>query len=225
MITIPKIKIMNILNQLLDVVRNDWQNKKDAGEEVDSWLYRVFNGINSGGFDFYQESVNILINRDEDNSKKLEVRLDFDPSMATMSSIFVNTPSEVPGGENSIGMSMDKADYFTNIDGSFTEKYARVFEGDYELMITSINVFETELIYMLVLCLFISASDTLSDVFSGTFSYTGKQLMSNPELFPTPVFMRVVSLQINNRLEVPMLPITDYLEDVQFNPPNSSVPD
>lgn len=216
MISIPNLKIKKILEQLLAMVILDYQDKVAATLESESWLYRVFNGVEYGGFDFYKQAVNVLINRNKNNPKRLEIKIGWDMSHSNRPSIHIVAPSESQGAENSIGMNEDTNQYYDNTDGTTIEKTGRHYVGIYELMINSDNEFEAELIFRFLQALFQSAYDTLQNTFSGTFSFSGKSVVFNPDIIPYN-FMRVMVININHKIEVPKFTITNYLNDVRFN--------
>lgn len=213
---IPNMTLRNTLIQLISIVVSDYNAKVAASLESESWLYRTFNDTVYGNFDFYQQAINVIVNRDNKNYRKLEVRHEFDPSKAATPSIFINTPSEDQDGENTIGLNMDTGSYYDNSDGTTNDTYSRTFRGTYEIMITSDNSMEVELIYRFLQAIFISSADTLNDIFSGTFSFSGKSVMANPNLINYPLFIKTWTVRVDNKITAPVLPITEYLGKVKF---------
>ena len=216
MISIPNLKIKKILDELIAMVILDHTDKIAADLEPESWLYRTFHGVEYGNFDFYEQAVNVLVDRDRFDPKKLDVKIGWNMSNTTRPSIHIVAPAESQGGESSIGMSEDTNKFYNNEDGTSVEKTGRSYEGGYELMINSDNEFEAELIYRFLQALFQSAYDTLQNSFSGTFSFSGKQVVFDPEIIPYN-FMRVMTININHTIEVPKFTLTNYLNDVRFN--------
>jgi hypothetical protein len=217
MIIVPQIKIEKVLETLIKFVVDDYNNKIFATLETEAWLYRVFHGLKVREFDYYIQSIEMLVNRGENSPRRLEIRRDFDPERATLPTIFINTPSETQQGENTVGMGLGSTtEFFNNNDGTQTETYSRHFKGIYELMITSNNKDEAELLYRFLQAVFIAAADTLSFTFAGTFEWSGKQLMSNPELIETPLSIRVLTITIYNEIRVPRLMTSSYGDDVEF---------
>lgn len=218
MLTIPNLKLKTILEILINVVRIDYTTKKAANLESEAWLYRCFNGIQYGNFNWYTQAIEILINRDQNNIKQLNIRNGFSlvdkPNTPT---IHIHVPSESQQGVNSIGLNLDTAEFYENsVETEYNEKYARTFEGDYDLMITSPNYDEVELLYRFLQALFIAAGDTLNENFDGLFKFSGKAIIANPEIIPTPMFIKVWSIKIQSKVSVPMLPISEYLGSVEF---------
>ena len=219
MIAIPNLKLQTTLEALINVIRQDYVNNIAANTETDCWLYRCFNGVVYGNFDYYKQAVEIIVNRNLANVRKLNIRNGFSfvdkPQTPT---IYINVPSETQNGVNAIGMNLDTLVYYEDIadDTKFNEGYARTFEGQYELMITSGNFDECELLYRFLQALFIAATDTLNELFNGVFRFSGKQIIPNPDLIPDPMFIRVWVVTIQQTIEVPMLPTAEYLGDAQF---------
>jgi hypothetical protein len=217
-ITIPNLKIKTVLDQFIGVIRLNYAEKKAANLEQESWLYRVFGGVKYGNFDYYTQAIEILINRDTNNPRMLNIRNGFSlvdkPQTPT---IFINVPSEKMEGINAIGFGFDSNDFYENSDSSRTGKYFASFGGNYELMITSMNADETELLYRFLEALFISANDTLALTFDGKFDFSGKQIMINPDLNPNGLFMKVWTISIQHKTIVPQLVVTEQmLSKVEF---------
>jgi hypothetical protein len=218
MIEIPQVKIQKILEQLIRWVASDYSIKKVAGIEEESWLYRVFYGLNAGSFDYYKSSIEVIVNRGENSPRRLEIRRDFDRTRATLPTIFINTPQENEEGVNFIGINanLSSDEYYENEDGTTNETYGRTFRGTYELMVTSDNKDEAELIYRFLQSIFIAAGDTLSEMFDGTFKFSGKQLIPNPDVMPAPVMIRVLTIQLDSTIIVPRITLDSYLDEITF---------
>jgi hypothetical protein len=219
MIAIPNLKLKTILELLINVVRVDYTTKLAANLESEAWLYRCFYGVRYGNFDYYTQAKEILINRNQNNIKQLNIRNGFSlvdkPNTPT---IHIHVPGEQQQGVNSIGLNLDTAEFYENsVDNQYNEKYARTFEGDYDLMITSPNYDEVELLYRFLQALFIAAGDTLNENFDGVFKFSGKQIIANPEMIPTPMFIKVWTVKIQQKISVPMLPIAEYLGNAEFS--------
>jgi hypothetical protein len=217
-IVIPNLEIKVILDQLVSIIRLDYSTHKTVGTLSESWLYRVFNGVKFGSFDYYIQAIEILCTRDDNSPRKLNIRNGFSlvdkPNTPT---IHINVPSEKEDGVNTIGMGLDSGGYYENADGTETPQYFRTFGGHYELMITSPNVDEVELLYRFLQALFISANDTLCDIFDGIFKFDGKQIIANNELMPTPMFIKVWDIYVQHRVVVPRLAISEtMLNAVEF---------
>jgi hypothetical protein len=216
MISIPNLKIKKVLEQFIAMIILDYEDKVANTLESESWLYRVFNGVEYGGFDFYEQAVNVIVGRGENSPKRLSVKIGWNFSKSSNPTIHIVAPAEVQGGENAIGMSEDTNKFYNNNDGTFVAQTLRSYDGDYELMINSDNEYEAELIYRFLQALFQSAYDTLQTTFSGTFSFSGKQVLFDPEVIPYN-FIRVFSIKINNTIGVPKFTLTNYLTDVRFD--------
>jgi len=219
-ISIPNLKLKTLLDIFIGVIRADFASKVALNLESESWLYRVFHGVKYGSFDYYQQAIEIIINRNDNNVKKLNIRNGFSlvdkPNAPT---IHINIPSEQQKGANAIGMNLDTNEFYVNSDDEtqFNEKYARYFEGQYEFIVTSPNFDEVELIYRFLQALFIGGTDTINENFDGTFSFSGKQIIVNPELVPTPLFIKVWCVTIQQKIDVPELPIAEYLGNADFD--------
>lgn len=216
-IIIPQIRIKEILDEIISLIKEQHNTKVAASLETESWLYRNFYGVKVGTFDYYEQAKELFVNRGEESRDRLEIRRDFDRDRASLPTIFINTPSESQDGVNAIGMNYDVGStYYENDDGSETDSYGRAFRGVYELMCTSSNKDEVELLYRFLECVFIAFADTWNDNFNDTFTFSGKQLMPNPDVIPTPLMIRVWTITIGDIQEVAKFDTVEYLEDVLF---------
>lgn len=210
-IQLVDITLRNILQAMIQYVVADY-NSKPATE---SWLYRVFNGVVYNKFDFFKQAVKIIVINQDNSYRKLEIRTEFNATQAKTPSIFINVPSEREGGENGLGVGQSDENYYENQDGSYTEKYIRDFTGTYELMITSDNSEEVKLIYEFIKAMLVSLYDTFDVEFAGTRTMGGKQLMGNHQFTPD-LYMRVVTISMVSRTEVPRIDSNLFLDAIQF---------
>lgn len=217
MITVPQIKLKEIIEEIISKVAQQHTSFVTANKEDESWLYRTFNGLQADGFNYYEQAVEVFVNRGANSHRKLEIRRDFDRSRATLPTIFINTPSEQQAGMNAIGLNYDSTgEYYENTDGSYSYEYGRAFQGVYELMVTSANKDEAELIYRFLQAIFIAFGDTLNDTFNDTFTFSGKQLMPNQEVMPTPIMIRVWTVKVGEVFKVPRFDSVESSSNITF---------
>lgn len=200
MTKLPTIELKKLLDALIQWVADDYDNLTDKTE---SWLYKVFYGNTSGGFDFYTQAVE-LVNRDAGNPRRLETRLTFDKDRAELPTVFITVPGESKDGPNAMSMNSD-SDYYENAENNtFKYPYERHFKGNFDLMITSGNSIESLLVYELLMCLFIAAADSLNSLYT-LFDYSGKDLMPNRSVTNYNLFIKTISLTLTYKREVPSI--------------------
>lgn len=214
-IQIPNLQIKKILEGLITVVKNNHTSKVDQSLETESWLYRQFNGVIYGEWDFYEQVIELLINRGVNSPRRLDIRIGFPSQKPTNPTIFITNPSERQNGINAIGFGEDMGQFYKNADDSIDNISNRGNEASYEIIITSNNAFETELIYRLIQALFIANYQTINDIFNGTFDFSGKELMPNFELMPN-MYIKTFAIRLQYTQEVSSMYTVEYLNDVQF---------
>ena len=182
-----------------------WVTGNESSVDIptnEKFLYRIFNGEEFDGYNFLEQARSIVL-RTSSNPNKVETRLQFDPSRATTPTIHVTLPADNIGKENTIGTSIGNGIY-ENVDGTYRQSYARGFNANYDLMITSANPNEVALIYELLMHLFIAAADTLYKNFD-LFTYKGREVMMNNDMIPDRIFTKVISLNVEFTRNVPAI--------------------
>lgn len=186
------VKIKNILDGLLRWVYN---NQTDTSIPTsDKYLYRLFYGIESDGYDYLQQAIE-LVTRTDKNPNKLQTRLQFDPERATMPTIHVTLPSDAIGKQDTLGINTTNLFYESGL-GTYVNQYQRSFTTNYDLIITSSNANETDLIYELLMHLFIAGADTLNKHFD-LFSYTGREIQMMNDFIPDRIFTKAIGLNVD----------------------------
>jgi hypothetical protein len=200
---IPVIKIKAVLDALLTLIKADYDAAIAGGIEEESWLYRVLYGNALGDWDFYQQGVN-LFTRTDASARKLQTRMGFDIGISTLPTIFVHHPNEAMKGLNTIGFGYDTDEFYSNADGSNTDKLFRGFGSVFEYVITSPSALETKVIYEVLHAALISAVDTFDEYFSN-FNFTGKELIAKHESVPDPLFIQAIQIDVGYVKQVPRL--------------------
>jgi hypothetical protein len=193
-------KLKKTLDGLLLWVGN---NETDTTIPTDEkFLYRLFNGEVYDGYNFLVQARSI-IGRTNNSSRKLETRMQYDPTRTTMPTIHITLPADNVGKQNSVGMGLSN-DLYTNDDGYYHGQYQRGFNTNYDLIVTSGNANEAALIYELLMHLFIAAADTLNQEFD-LFSYKGREMMMNNDAVPDRILMKTISLNVEFKRYAPSI--------------------
>jgi len=156
MIIIPEIKIAELIETCLKVIEVDFESHL---VENDSLLYKIFGSENQRGkYNFYIQAKEIFL-RKNNNPRKIEVRMLFDAQRATLPTIHITMPQESNGADG-IGADEGYQENIVNTDKkTFTKTYTRMFDVQYNCIITSDNTYEVLCIYHLLKSLMISIFD------------------------------------------------------------------
>lgn len=201
---IPILQLKSVLDSLLNWAKLNYLYYNSISEPENSWLYDVFNGNSIGNFDYYQNAVSLLTRGGED-SNRLETRMMYDTSRSTLPTIHIHLPGESEGRFTSIDRGLGYGGL--NPDNTVFEGKANSSVTNYELIITGANSEEIILIYELLYALFIAGHETLQNAFE-TFSFSGAELMANPEVIPYQTFYR--SFQVSVGFERVVKSIVSY---------------
>jgi len=209
-ITIVKLK--QLVDGLLGWVRQDIKDNIATPEK--SWLYLTFSDVALDNMNFYQQLYELIYTRKVDDSRRLLSRLMFDRDRANLPTIHVNYPTEEGrSGDNTLGMN-HKVEL---INEMFVNYYGRSYTGQYELIITGSSSIEVVILYEFMDALLMAASDTLANNFD-KFEFSGKQLMTNPEIIPHLIFFRSITISIQDRKTVRSIAQPKPVLGVDFNP-------
>jgi len=207
-ITIVKLK--KIVDGLIDWVREDLT--ANQAYLTNSWLYSVFNDVVLDDHNFF-EQIKSLVEKGDEDRRKLETRLMFDKERANLPTIHIHYPNEDGNsGDNTLNTGYIISE---EVDGKDVNYFSRSFVGQYELIITGGNSLEVVMLYEFMDALLIAAADTLSYNFD-IFRFSGKQLMTNPEIIPHLTFYRAIGLSLQSKKIVPSLVRRAIGKDITF---------
>jgi len=219
---IPQVRIFKILEYLLGYVKTDLETKIIAKLESEAWLYRCFYDIEDfGSFNWYNQIKDLILADDED-ARKLELRLGFDRDRATLPTIHIHTPSEAKGRINGLGVGFDEVDYYTNYNDagegdppSITYSFSRSFLATYELITSAGNREETTAIYELLKAIMIAGNNLFLGDFP-SFEWSGRDIMLKPELIPTGIFVKSLMIQLDYLVSVPEFLPNTTIDELKF---------
>jgi hypothetical protein len=215
MIQMPDIKLKTLLDAILDRIKNDYV---DASDKTQTFLYKLYNGIEKGNYDFLENSIKIF-NRQVDDPRTIDTRNFFDRERANLPTIHVTMPPEQPHGD---GIGFDEG-YVENTPvgdigtaTSMTEHYTRAYNKKFDLVITGSNTFEVTLISFTLKAALINNLESLE--YNGfrnpkIFDSTGVLIM--PDIQP-PGYRRTISLDCWYELVVPKFDSVSIVNSIDF---------
>jgi len=192
MLYIPELEIKKIIDGCLLHLKNDYDEKVDKTKTL---LYNMYNGQIFGKFNYYNEAVS-LFTKDIDDPSKIETRLFFDLSRASIPTIHITLPNESKGEMDGIGVDLGYADVIENVDG-FMEPNTRSFSTQYRIVFTSNNTFEVLLMYYTIRAFMIGIFESIELAGLRNLKLSGGDLNINPQLVPPGIFLRALNLNFN----------------------------
>lgn len=196
---LPEIKLKKVIDYYLDLITEDYNNS--LPNEQESFLYGVFGENSLDNYDFFTQAKAIIL-RSSDNPRKLQTRLFFDRTRATIPTVHINLPSESPNSD-SLGYGIGNNDPIFN-DESYRMTYERCFDSKYNLTVTSDNSFEVLIVYSILKAIIISCVDIMEVNGLRNPKVMGNDLMVNMEQTP-PLYMRALGLNFIYEFVVPEL--------------------
>jgi len=210
-VLMPEIILKKLIDGILIYIKQDYNKYTDKSKSI---LYNYFNGQVYGKFDYYQQAVDLFINRGVEHQRKLETRIFFDSDRAGIPTIHITLPNENPA-KDGLGMGEGYADPVI-IDGKQHEQYTRTFDTMFHVVITSDNTFEVLLIYHLLRGMLVSVFDSLE--LSGFMNVMigGQDVQINSELVPKGIFFRSVTVKFEYEITVPSIISAQQIASIAF---------
>ena len=213
-ILIPEIVIYQTLENITKYIRDDLAAHAESIES--SFLYRLL-GVDDDGNPIKMNRYNYFIQAKKifENKKNLSVNIGYNFEVAKIISFHIILPSEQPSsipigeGEN----------YFTEVDeetGKVQMKFHQVFSSNYQIMITSDNSSEVNLVYHIYKSLFVALVPHFSHKGFMNPKFSGNDIVFQDDTIPAGLFHKVLNIHFDYELIVPQLLLGDLLKSVAF---------
>jgi len=207
-ILIPEIKVLEIIETALKVVEVDYKSHLIEAETI---LYQLFGSNQYGKYNFLEQSKDIFL-RDNDHPRKIETRLMFDAKRAALPTIHISMPQESTGAD---GIGVDEGyqeDIVSTDSKTFHKTYTRMFDVQYNCIITSDNSLEVLCIYHLLKSVLIGIFDSIE--FNGIRNpkLSGQDLQINSELVPPHLFIRGIGINFCYEQTVPAIQEESFIK-------------
>jgi len=201
MVLVPELIIYDNLIKLFNFVSLDFA--AHPGAEDKTILWHIFQkdvndmDLTFNKTDYYQQAKNILILRNNDSPRKIEVGMGFNMERASLPTIHIMMPTETPG-VSPIGTNQG---YRPGIGGDTAQDVYNVFtvgfSAQYSLIITSDNSLEVLLIYIMLKSGFIGLKTQMELAGFQNVTFGGSDLMFSQEFMPQNVYSRNFNLNFN----------------------------
>lgn len=201
MITIPEIKIVEIIEVALKTVEYDFNNEVD---EQKTLLYRIFGENQHGKFNFFNEAKDLFL-RGNEHPRKIETRMMFDAQRAHLPTIHISMPADSPGAD---GIGVDQGyqeDIVDQVKQEIIPVYNRMFDATYHAIITSDNSLEVLLVYHLLRSMMIGIFDQIEFQGIRNPKLSGQDLNIQGDLVPPHIFARGLGLNCSYEITVPSI--------------------
>lgn len=214
---IPEYSIYKFVNAGIKHIQDDYEKAKS---KESSFLYRAFNGIKIGNFDYYEQAKSIVVDKSE-QSKELSVFIGKNIQRNPVPSIHIILPNENEGEINSMGFGHGNLDDFINEDNeTFTDYnrvYSRSFECTYNLLIVGNSINECNLIYRLLQYIFIAYNQEMSAEGFVNLRMSGQDIDLEGGGFPEKLYSRGLALTFNYEISVPSFASNMYFKNTEYD--------
>ena len=212
-ILIPEMVIYQTLENITKYIRDDL--KANSADLKKSFLYRLL-GLDDDGkemktnrYNYFVQAVKIF-----QSMQNLSVNIGYNFEVAKIISFHIILPSESPAG---ISIGEDEG-YRTekDKDGNTQLKFCQMFQSTYQIMITSDNSNEVDLVYHIYKSLMIALVPhfTLKGLLNPKLS--GNDIVFQDDTIPMGIFHKVLNLTFDYELVVPQLLLIGLVKSIQF---------
>lgn len=203
---LPDIEIVNALNTVLNVLRQDYTQYEQTSQQSRSLLYLMFGNVVLGEYDFFQNVKELILTTPE-SPRHIEAKLSFDHNtQQTTPTIWVGLPSE-NNRNNSLGVGEGIATEHLYNNYPEQDEYKQLLSyrwgTTYQIVIGSINRNETLILYHLIKAMIVSCITHLEHQGLSNLKIGGGDLkmMSMQDR----LFTKTVTLNFEYEQNIPMI--------------------
>lgn len=212
-ILIPELVIYQTIENITKYIRDDL--KTNHLNIQNTFLYKLLgldddgNPLRMNRYNYFLQAVKIF-----SNMKNLSVNFGYNFEVAKIISFHIILPSEQPSG---ISIGEDEG-YQTEEDssGNVQLKFCQMFSSNYQIMITSDNASEVNVVYHIYKSLFVALVPhfSLKGLLNPKFS--GNDIVFQDDQMPMGIFHKVLNISFDYELVVPQLLLSPIIESFNF---------
>lgn len=199
---IPDIKLHEVVKSCLKAIRVDYaEYSATPSNTILYYLLNSSNNADTGRYKWYEQAVEIFINRNEHHPKYLDTRLFFDRERALIPTIHIMMSGESKGSDSiGIGLGSNPEQVIGDSQRGIHSKY---FDINANIVITSDNTFETVLIYHVLKSMLVSILDHIQLLGFMNPILGGRDINISQDLVPNGVYSRALNFSAGYELTVP----------------------
>ena len=205
-ILLPEFVIQRTLVTIVKMLRDDLEENK--GDETQSLLYKIL-GLDEQGqalklnlYDVFKQAKKIV-----QTKQNLSVNFGYNQEVANIISMHILLPSE----QGSMTIGADEGyledDVFDD-DGNkigVQQYYTQTYESTYQIMITSNNSAEVNVVYNILKSMLLMLVPHLELMGLRLPTLSGNDIVMQDDLVPVPIFHKVLNLSFKYEHDVPKL--------------------
>ena len=205
-ILLPEFVIQRTLVTIVKMLRDDLEENK--GDETQLFLYKIL-GLDEQGqalklnlYDVFKQAKKIV-----QTKQNLSVNFGYNQEVANIISMHILLPSE----QGSMTIGADEGyleDDFFDDDGNkigVQQYYTQTYESTYQIMITSNNSAEVNVVYNILKSMLLMLVPHLELMGLRLPTLSGNDIVMQDDLVPVPIFHKVLNLSFKYEHNVPKL--------------------
>lgn len=196
--------IKKSVEELLNYVQVDFDT---APTEQESFLYKTFNGLIDGNYNFYDQAKELFLRRDT-SPKKIRVGLEYPKDRSSLPTYVIREAAKYPGIANSIGK-------IENFGIGNTPNIRDCRQYVYEILCFTTNTYETILMAEVLYSLFLASYNVMSNYYY-KIEFSQKDLLMENDMIPNPIIIRSINLELSSEEMVAPLVNQQLLGKVAF---------
>lgn len=211
-ILIPELVIYQTLENITKYIRDDL--KANEADETKSFLYRLL-GLDDDGNPMKMNRYNYFVQAKKifNSVQNLNVNFGYNFEVAKIISFHIILPSEQP---SSIPLGEDEGYQTETEEGNVQLKFCQMFSSTYQIMITSDNSNEVNIVYHIYKSLLITLVPHLSLKGLLNPKLSGNDIVFQDDQMPMGIFHKVLNLSFDYELVVPQLLISGLAKTIHF---------
>lgn len=204
-ILLPEIVIYNTLESIVKLLRDDLKKNKD--NEQESILYKIL-GVDEEGqpiqmnmYNYFKQAKKIV-----SLPQNLSVNFGYNQEVAKIISLHILLPSET--AESTIGEDegyLDEGIYSDAKKVGIQPKFTQLFDSTYQIMITSNNSSEVNVVYNILKSMLLMIVPHLELIGLRIPKFSGNDIVMQDDLSPVPIFHKVLNINFKYEHTVPQL--------------------
>lgn len=213
-ILLPEVVLYDTLTKIVSFLRMDLESHTDT----DTFLYKIL-GLDENGEDIKMNLYNYFNQAKKmiSNPQNLSVNFGYNLSVAKLASIHILLPSEraiSPIGEDE-GYIEDS--YVDGQEERKVQEYlSQTFDSNYQIMITSMNSIETNVIYNILKSTLLILVPQLELMGLRVPTFSGNDIVMQDDLAEVPIFHKVLNISFKYEHIVPKIDASDFAKNFNF---------
>lgn len=206
---IPEFTVLNIVQQALDYIRNDYKQKLDKNE---TYLKKILTQNEIERYSLLDQAEQVFTN-DPSDPRFIEVNLMFNMARENAPTIHITLPSEQSDKEgNGIGIDEGYEDDLI-YNETITTQYTRRYSAQYSIVITSDNSNEVVLIYHVLRSILTSLTNHIHFKGLQNIYFSGQDVQINSDVFRN-LYVRALSMNVQYDTSSPNLITQDFIKEL-----------